>query len=176
MASDQWTPAHRREDHTGEGRGPHHSYLHRTMTAEVLRTYRYRCDAAQCTEVSPASETAEPPGTWSTVRSTAHHTPSVLPPGATRARLRAMDLESLKSVGQFWLHLCPSHLGAFDQHAPRTDNRGGRGGVAVSCSCGARLAFETRETKDAWLRHYAETSYAEPAQGPTPEGKDDQMT
>lgn len=145
------------------------------MSVEVLRTYRFRCDAVQCS-ASVLSEAAEVPLDWSTVSSTAHQVHGVLPSVKSgRARLRALDLESMRSFGRFQLHLCPEHPSAFAEHQPRTDNPGGQG-VVVSCSCGDQLGLTPRNAKATWLRHFHETSLAARAQGQTPPTEGDQVT
>ncbi|MFE9461622.1 hypothetical protein [Streptomyces californicus] len=127
------------------------------MTAEVLRTYRFRCDAAHCT-VSDLSETNEAPYGWSTVDSIAHQSHPPLPSvKAGRRRLREIDVKSRRSFGRFRLHLCPTHVGALRNHTPQTDNEGERGS-SVGCSCGARLAWSTEDTKALWVEHYENVS------------------
>ncbi|MFI9194111.1 hypothetical protein ACIG0A_33035 [Streptomyces californicus] len=127
------------------------------MTAEVLRTYRFRCDAAHCT-VSGLSETNEAPYGWSTVDSIAHQSHPPLPSvKAGRRRLQEIDIKSRRSFGRFRLHLCPTHVGALRDHAPQTDNEGERGS-SVACSCGARLAWSAENTKAIWVQHYKDAS------------------
>lgn len=127
------------------------------MTAEVLRTYRFRCDAANCT-VFDLSETNEVPHGWTTVDSIAHHSHPPLPSvKAGRRRLQEIDVRSRRSFGRFRLHLCPTHVGALRDHTPQTDNEGERGS-SVACSCGARLAWSTEETKALWVLHYTTVS------------------
>ena len=145
------------------------------MSAEVLHTYRFRCDAAHCNG-SVLSETAEAPSTWSTISSTAHQAAAAFPSVKSgRARLRALSVDGMRTVGRFWLHLCPEHPDALAEHLPQTDNHGGQG-VTVSCSCGVRLSGETRDAKAVWLRHFEETSHAALAQGQTPPAEGDQVT
>jgi hypothetical protein len=123
------------------------------MTAEVLRTYRFRCDAAECS-ASVLSETNDVPVDWTTIDSIAHQSHAPLPSVKSgRALLRSLDTRSLRSYGRFRLHLCPAHPDALAGHLPRTDNAGGQG-ASVFCSCGARLAGSTHETKAPWVRHY----------------------
>ncbi|CAL9364280.1 hypothetical protein [Streptomyces sp. enrichment culture] len=127
------------------------------MTVEVLRTYRFRCDAANCT-VSGLTETNEVPPGWTMVDSIAHQSHPPLPSvKAGRRRLAAMDVESRRSLRRFRLHLCPTHVGALRDHTPQTDNEGERGS-SVACSCGARLAWSTEDTKTLWVRHYTAVS------------------
>lgn len=147
----------RREDHTADAAGPCPFYPHNRVTAEVLRTYRFRCDAGRCT-VSDLSGTSEAPTGWTTIDSIAHQLHTPLPSAkAGRARLSALDVRSLRSRGRFWLHLCPTHVGVLDDHTPQTDNEGGQG-AAIACSCGARLAWSTPDPKALWLQHYADVS------------------
>lgn len=127
------------------------------MTAEVLRTYRFRCDAAHCT-VASLSEINEAPDDWTTVDSIAHQSHPPLPSvKAGRRRLQEIDVRSRRSFGRFRLHLCPTHVGALRDHTPQTDNEGERGS-SVACSCGERLAWSTEETKALWVRHYTAVS------------------
>jgi hypothetical protein len=127
------------------------------MTAEVLRTYRFRCDAARCT-VSSLSETNEAPEGWTTVDSIAHQSYGPLPSAkAGRRLLTALDVRSLRSHGRFWLHLCPTHVGVLADHMPQTDNEGGQG-ASVSCSCGAHLSWSAAVTKEIWVQHYQDVS------------------
>jgi hypothetical protein len=127
------------------------------VTAEVLRTYRFRCDAAQCT-VSALSETDEVPVGWTTVDSIAHQSHAPLPSVKSgRALLHSLDTRSLRSHGRFRLHLCPEHPGALMEHMPQTDNVGGQG-ASVGCSCGAQFAWSTPTTKKLWVRHYEAVS------------------
>ncbi|MYU24655.1 hypothetical protein [Streptomyces sp. SID8352] len=127
------------------------------MTAEVLRTYRFRCDAANCT-VSDLSETDDAPVGWTTIDSIAHQSHAPLPSvKAGRTLLRALDVRSLRSHGRFRLHLCPTHVGALGKHAPQTDNEGGQG-ASVACSCGERLARSTPNPKALWAQHYEAVS------------------
>lgn len=127
------------------------------MTAEVLRTYRFRCDAAHCT-VSDLSETSDAPPGWATVDSIAHQSHPPLPSvKAGRRRLVEIDVRSRRSFGRFRLHLCPTHVGALRNHTPQTDNQGERGS-SVACSCGERLAWSTEDTKALWARHYTAVS------------------
>lgn len=128
------------------------------MSIDVLRTYRFRCDAAHCTVVSDLAETNEAPEGWTTVDSIAHQSHPPLPSvKAGRRRLTAMDVESRRSLRRFRLHLCPTHMGALRNHTPQTDNEGERGS-SVACSCGARLAWSTEETKVLWVQHYRSVS------------------
>ena len=123
------------------------------MTAEVLRTYRFRCDAARCT-VSGLRETNEAPEGWATIDSIAHQAHPPLPSvKAGGRRLREIDVRSRRSFGRFRLHLCPTHVSALAGHLPQTDNEGERGS-SVACSCGARLAWSTEDTKALWVQHY----------------------
>jgi hypothetical protein len=127
------------------------------VTAEVLRTYRFWCDAGHCT-VSDLSETNEAPAGWTTIDSIAHQLHTPLPSAkAGRARLSALDVRSLRSYGRFWLHLCPTHVGVLEDHTPQTDNEGGQG-ASVACSCGVRLAWSTPGTKALWVQHYEAVS------------------
>lgn len=127
------------------------------MTVEVLRTYRFRCDAANCT-VSDLSETDDAPVGWTTIDSITHQSHAPLPSVKSgRTLLRALDVQSLRSHGRFRLHLCPTHVGALREHAPQTDNEGGQG-ASVACSCGARLAWSTPDTKALWVQHYEAVS------------------
>lgn len=131
------------------------------MTAEVLRTYRFRCDAAQC-ETTRLSETNETPACWSEVSSTAHQSYGPLPSVKSgRARLRAMSADGMRTLGRFRLHLCPDHPSALDGHLPQTDNPGGQG-VTVSCSCGAHLSGNAGwDAKDIWFRHLSSVAGGE---------------
>lgn len=124
------------------------------MTVEVLRTYRFRCDAARCT-ASVLSGASEAPSGWTTVSSTAHQSYGPLPSVKSgRARLRAMSADGLRTVGRFQLHLCPEHPDALAEHLPQTDNPAGQG-VTVSCSCGAYLSGSADwDAKAVWLRHF----------------------
>ncbi|MEU0837096.1 hypothetical protein [Streptomyces sp. NPDC005969] len=127
------------------------------MTTEVLRTYRFRCDAAQCT-TSMLSETTGVPAGWSEIDSIAHQSHAPLPSVKSgRARLKALDTRSIRSYGRFTLHLCPAHPDALVGHLPQTDNAGGQG-ASVFCSCGARLAGSTQDTKKVWVEHYMAVS------------------
>ena len=127
------------------------------MTVEVLRTYRFRCDALNCT-VSDLSETDDAPAGWTTIDSIAYQSHAPLPSAkAGRTLLRALDVRSLRSHGRFWLHLCPTHVGALGEHAPQTDNEGGQG-ASVACSCGKQLAWSTPNTKALWVQHYEAAS------------------
>jgi hypothetical protein len=127
------------------------------MTIEVLRTYRFRCDAAHCTVVD-LSETDNAPIGWTVIDSIAHQSHAPLPSaGAGRTLLRALDVRSIRSHGRFWLHLCPTHVGVLGEHTPQTDNEGGQG-ASVACSCGARLAWSTPDTKALWVQHYEAAS------------------
>jgi hypothetical protein len=127
------------------------------LTVEVLRTYRFRCDAARCT-VSDLSETDDTPAGWTTIDSIAHQSHAPLPSAkAGRTLLRALAARSLRSHGRFRLHLCPTHVGALGEHTPQTDNEGGQG-ASVSCSCGARLAWSTSDPKAVWAKHYEDVS------------------
>lgn len=133
------------------------------MTVEALRTYRFRCDAANCT-VSDLSETDDAPVGWTTIDSIGHQSHAPLPPTkAGRALLRALDARSLRSHGRFRLHLCPTHVGALAEHAPRTDNEGGQG-VSVACSCGERLAWSTSDPKALWVEHYEAAAFRQEAE------------
>lgn len=144
------------------------------MSVEVLRTYRFRCDAVQCV-ATQLSETNETPTGWSEVSSIAHHVRLPLPSVKSgSARLRVMSADGVRTFGRFRLHLCPEHPNALAEHLPQTDNPGGQG-VTVSCSCGARLSGQTQDAKAVWLRHFAETSLAS-AQGQTPPTEGDQVT
>lgn len=135
------------------------------MTAEVLRTYRFRCDAGQCA-VSELSETDTAPVGWTTIDSIAHQSHAPLPSAkAGRARLSALDVRSLRSYGRFWLHLCPTHVGVLEEHTPQTDNEGGQG-ASVACSCGARLAWSTPDTKALWVQHYEAVSVQQEGEQP----------
>ena len=137
------------------------------MSVEVLRTYRFHCDAAQC-NATVLSEASDAPSTWTTISSTDHQTRGPLPSVKSgRARLRAMDAESARSYGRFRLHLCPEHPDALAEHLPQTDNPGGQG-VTVSCSCGAWLTSNAEGAKSAWLRHQAQEQ--------TPPAEGDQVT
>ncbi|GGS96846.1 hypothetical protein [Streptomyces violaceus] len=131
------------------------------MTAEVLRSYRFRCDADQC-EATRLSETNETPTGWSEVSSTAHQSYGPLPSVKSgRARLRVMSADGLRTLGRFRLHLCPDHPNALDAHLPRTDNPGGQG-VTVSCSCGAYLSGNAGwDAKDIWSRHLSSVAGGE---------------
>lgn len=124
------------------------------MSVEVLRTYRFRCDAAHCT-ASVLSDADEAPSDWTTVSSTAHQACSPLPSVKSgRARLRAMSADGQRTTGRFRLHLCPEHPDALAGHLPQTDNPGGQG-VTVACSCGAWLAGNAGfDAKTVWLRHF----------------------
>lgn len=127
------------------------------MTLEVLHTYRFRCDAANCT-VSDLSESGDAPVGWTTIDSAAHQSHDPLPSvKAGRARLSAMDVQSLRSHGRFRLHLCPTHVGILGEHAPQTDNEGGQG-ASIACSCGERLAWSTPDAKALWVQHYEAAS------------------
>lgn len=126
------------------------------MSVEVLRTYRFQCDAGHCT-VSDLSETNEVPPGWTTVDSIAHHNHPPLPSvKAGRRRLQELDVRGVRSFGRFRLHLCPTHVGVLEDHKPQTDNEGGQG-ASLACSCGARLAWSTPTPKELWVRHYRET-------------------
>jgi len=141
------------------------------MSIEVLRTYRFQCDATACL-TSVLSETAEAPSDWSTISSRAHHLDRMLPSvKSPRARLRAMGLESMRSVGRFQLHLCPQHQGALAEHLPRTDNPGGQG-IIASCSCGAQLGLIPRNAKAVWLGHFQEASRASAREQTSPSERD----
>lgn len=136
------------------------------MTREILRTYRLRCDAAQCT-VSVFTETTDIPAGWTTVDSIAHQSHAPLPSAkAGRKLLRALDARGIRSNGRFRLHLCPAHPDALAGHLPQTDNSGGHGS-SVFCFCGARLAGATEETKTAWVKHYEAVSSRSEDSGPT---------
>lgn len=127
------------------------------MTVEVLRTYRFRCDAVHCT-MSGLSEGDDAPAGWTTIDSIAHQSHAPLPSvKAGRTRLGALDVRSLRSHGRFRLHLCPTHVGALGKHAPQTDNEGGQG-PSVACSCGERLAWSTPNTRVLWVQHYEAVS------------------
>lgn len=127
------------------------------MTVEVLRTYRFQCDALNCT-MSDLSDTDDAPTDWATIDSIAHQSHDLLPSAkAGRSLLRALDVRSIRSHGRFRLHLCPTHVGALGKHAPQTDNEGGQG-PSVACSCGDRLAWSTRNPKALWLQHYEAVS------------------
>lgn len=144
------------------------------MSVEVLRTYRYRCDATGCNATALTEDGA--PLDWTVVSSIAHQNrlplPSVKSP---RARLAVMSADGVRTTGQFKLHLCPVHPDAFASHLPQTDNPGGQG-VTVSCSCGARLGFMPESPRAVWREHFEETSRAMQAQGQTSPIKGDQMT
>lgn len=145
------------------------------MSVDVLRTYRFRCDATEC-QASVLTDTSDAPSGWSTVSSTAHHLERILPSvKSPRARLRSMNLDSMRSFGRFQLHLCPEHPNAFVEHRAQTDNPGGQG-VIVSCSCGAQLGLMPRDAKATWLRHFQETSGTALAPGQTPPIEGDQVT
>jgi hypothetical protein len=127
------------------------------MTVEVLRTYRFQCDAANCV-ASDLSETDDAPASWTTIDSIAHQSHAPLPSvKAGRTLLRALDVRSLRSHGRFRLHLCPTHADALAEHSPQTDNEGGQG-ASVACSCGERLAWSTPDTKALWVQHYEAVS------------------
>ena len=144
------------------------------MSVEVIRTYRFRCDATLC-EATRLSGTNETSAGWSEVSSTAHHVRLPLPSVKSgSARLRAMSAEGARTFGRFRLHLCPEHPNALAEHLPQTDNPGGQG-VTVSCSCGARLSGQTQDAKAVWLRHFTETSLAS-AQGQAPPIEGEQVT
>lgn len=130
------------------------------MTVEVLRMYRFRCDAARCT-ASVLSSASEAPSSWTTVSSTAHQSYGPLPSVKSgRARLLAMSVNGLRTVGHFRLHLCPEHPDALAGHLPQTDNPAGQG-VTVSCSCGARLSGNAGwDAKVVWLRHFTTATNA----------------
>ncbi|QBJ94498.1 hypothetical protein D0Z67_29460 (plasmid) [Streptomyces seoulensis] len=144
------------------------------MSVEVLRTYRFRCDEVQCA-TSVLSDTNEAPSDWTKVSSIAHQAYGPLPSVKSgRARLHAMSADGVRTVGRFWLHLCPAHPDAVAEHLPQTDNPGGQG-VTVSCSCGAWLASSAGfDAKSVWLRHF-ETSLAS-TQGQTPPIEGDRVT
>lgn len=127
------------------------------MSVEVLRTYRFQCDAGHCT-VSDLSDTSEAPAGWTTVDSIAHQSHVPLPSVKSgRRRLSALDVRSLRSHGRFWFHLCPTHVGVLADHMPQTDNEGGQG-ASISCSCGERLAWSTPTPKELWVQHYEAVS------------------
>jgi hypothetical protein len=135
------------------------------MTIEALRTYRFRCDAAHCT-VASLSGTNEVPEGWTTVDSVAHQSHPPLPSvKAGRRRLAAMDVESRRSLRRFRLHLCPTHVDALRNHTPQTDSQGERGS-SVACSCGARLAWSTEDTKALWVQHYESVSSQQEGESP----------
>ncbi|MGW1468520.1 hypothetical protein ACWCPT_29760 [Streptomyces sp. NPDC002308] len=129
------------------------------MTVEVLRTYRFRCDAAHCT-VSALSETNDAPTSWTRVSSTSHQQHADLSwMKASAKRLRELSAQGVRSFGRFNLDLCPEHINALSGHQPQTD------GVqtprfhytVVACSCGTRLGEVAEYTaKDRWLKHAAE--------------------
>ncbi|MFF1574700.1 hypothetical protein ACFVWR_18325 [Leifsonia sp. NPDC058292] len=127
------------------------------MSVEMLRTYRYRCDATGCPSEALAEEGA--PADWTVVSSIAHHVRPPLPPlKSPRSRLRATSADGARSLGQFKLHLCPNHPDALAGHLPRTDNLdpAGKTQVKVSCSCGAKVGFMLEDPREGWRRHYEE--------------------
>ncbi|MFF7190581.1 hypothetical protein ACFZAR_36425 [Streptomyces sp. NPDC008222] len=122
------------------------------MTAEVLRTYRFRCDAAECSAVI-VSEAYETPEGWTEVSSTAHHSYTDVSGWKASAKLlRAMTANGIKTTGRFSLHLCPEHPNALDEHLPRTDGIS-PDRLVVSCSCGTKLGEAMGGAKTRWQQH-----------------------
>ncbi|MEV4975611.1 hypothetical protein [Streptomyces scopuliridis] len=122
------------------------------MTAEVLRTYRYRCDADQCPAFLDSFE-YETPADWTEVSSTAHHVYTDVSGWKASAKLlRTLSANGVRTTGRFSLHLCPKHPDALSKHQPRTDgitpDR-----LTVSCSCGARLGEAVGGAKTRWQEH-----------------------
>lgn len=113
------------------------------MTTQTL--YRFRCDAPQCTEAAIGEKIGDKPPDWRTLRSTEHIEYVETSPYPARRRQARVLSHSERCIGEFSLHLCGSHHGAFDEHLPRTDGRPGQRGrdsmVTVSCGCGARLGW-----------------------------------
>lgn len=111
------------------------------MTTQTL--YRFRCDAPHCNETAIGENLSDLPSGWRRLGSTEHieDTPA---PVRRRANVPS-HIE--RCIGEFWLHLCESHRGAFDEHMPRTDGhrrvRGRDATLNVYCSCGARLGWTT---------------------------------
>lgn len=144
------------------------------MSIEVLRTYRFRCDAYLCTASIAASGPGTPEG-WSEVSSTAHQSYGPLPSVKSGAsRLRALSATGVRTYGRFTLHLCPEHPDGLSGHSPRTDGVPS-GHVVVSCSCGARIGETTNSACAIWRAHF-ETSLAELTQGQISPIEGDQMT
>lgn len=123
------------------------------MTAEVLRTYRFRCDADQCTASLDSFEYETPAG-WTEVSSTAHQSYGPLPSVKSGAKLlRALTANGVRTTGRFSLHLCPEHPDALGAHRPMTDGYPGGQRLAVSCTCGARLGEVLGGAKTRWQEH-----------------------
>lgn len=127
------------------------------MSVEVIRTYRFRCDAYLCQTDAVAKEN-ETPESWTTVSSTAHHSYAPLPSVKSgAARLRAMSFNGQLTTGRFSLHLCPEHpdaAAALSGHLPRTDGISSSR-LILSCSCGARLGEISGGAKSRWETHFA---------------------
>lgn len=127
------------------------------MSIEVLRTYRFRCDAYPCQTAAVAEENETPEG-WTEVSSTAHHSYGPLPSVKSgAARLRAMTANGILTTGRFSLHLCPEHPDATEAlsgHHPRTDGISSSR-LVLSCSCGARLGEISGGAKSRWETHFA---------------------
>lgn len=123
------------------------------MTAEVLRTYRFRCDAGQCTASLDSFEYETPAG-WTEVSSTAHQNYGPLPSVKSGAKLlRALSANGVRTTGRFSLHLCPEHPDALAAHRPMTDGYPDGQLLAVSCTCGARLGEVRGGAKTRWQEH-----------------------
>lgn len=123
------------------------------MTAEVLRTYRFRCDADQCPASLDSFEYETPAG-WTEVSSTAHHVyTSVSGWKASAKLLRTLSANGVRTTGRFSLHLCPEHPNALDAHRPMTDGYPDGQLLAVSCTCGARLGEVRGGAKTRWQEH-----------------------
>lgn len=112
------------------------------MTTATI--WRVTCDAPRCSAMTVVDKLDQLPDDWTTVSSTAHL--DGWEPGRRRKsevtkRWRTDPRSRLDVLsGEFWLHLCPAHPGAFAEHQPSTegsatDRRGSRR-VNVRCSCG----------------------------------------
>lgn len=127
------------------------------MSVQVLRTYRFHCDAYPCNASALAEEHQTPDG-WTEVSSTAHQSFAPLPSVKSgAARLRALSFNGNLTTGRFCLHLCPEHpdaQAAFGGHLPHTDGISSSR-LILSCSCGARLGEISGGAKSRWETHFA---------------------
>jgi hypothetical protein len=127
------------------------------VSTEVLRTYRFRCDAYPCTASVDSTQHETPEG-WTEVSSTGHQRYTDVSGWKPSARvLRTVTANGILTTGRFSLHLCPNHpdaVQALAGHLPHTDGISASR-LLVSCSCGARLGEVGGGAKSRWESHFA---------------------